>query len=112
MAGISALLLFHGAAVSLGAVALTGVGCAPIFPLSVARLLARIGYSRHVGWIFAICGSGGAVLPWITGLYSVHLGSLRESFVVPLAAMGGVLLLALIERALPVARTEPGMVLH
>jgi FHS family glucose/mannose:H+ symporter-like MFS transporter len=109
--GILVLLLFQGSIASLVAVALAGVGCAPVFPLSVARLLGRIGYSRHVGWIFAICGSGGAALPWLTGLYSAHLGSLREAFVVPLAAMAGVLLLALMEKALPVARTEPGVVL-
>ena len=105
------LVFPHGASVSLAAVALAGLGCAPIFPLTVARLLARIGYSRHVGWIFAICGSGGAVLPWVTGLYSAHLGSLRGAFVVPLAAMAGVLLLALTDRALPVVRTAPGLVL-
>jgi MFS transporter, FHS family, glucose/mannose:H+ symporter len=110
-AGTAILLFPHGAFVSLAAVALAGLGCAPVFPLAVARLLARIGFSRHVGWIFAICGSGGAVLPWITGVYSAHLGSLRGAFVVPLAAMAGVLLLALIERALPVASIQPRVVL-
>ena len=111
LAGISALLFAQGTLASLLSVALTGVGCAPIFPLAVARLLARIGYSRHVGWIFAICGSGGAVLPWVTGLASAHLGSLRNAFVVPLAAMVGVLLLGPIERALPVGHSEPRVVL-
>jgi len=89
---------------SLVAVVLAGVGCAPVFPLAVARLLSRIGYSRHSGWIFAICGSGGAVLPWAMGLYSAHSGSLRTAFAVPLAAMAGVFLLILIERALPTTR--------
>jgi MFS transporter, FHS family, glucose/mannose:H+ symporter len=111
LVGVSILLFPHGASVSLAAVALAGLGCAPIFPLTVARLLARIGYSRHVGWIFAICGSGGAVLPWVTGLYSAHLGSLRGAFVVPLAAMAGVLLLALTDRVLPIGHTEPRVVL-
>jgi len=111
LAGMSVLLFPQGIYISLAAVALAGLGCAPIFPLAVARLLSRIGFSRHLGWIFAICGSGGAALPWATGLYSAHLGSLRSAFIVPLTAMGGVLVLALIERALPVAYSEPHAVL-
>lgn len=95
--GIALLLFPQSAAISLAAVALTGLGCAPIFPLSVARLLARIGDSRHAGWIFAICGSGAAVLPWMTGLLSAQVGSLRTAFTVPFAAMSGVLLLILLE---------------
>lgn len=104
--GISTLLFPQSAAITLGSVALTGLGCAPIFPLAVARLLARIGHSRHSGWIFAICGSGGAVLPWAMGLYSGYAGSLRTAFLVPLTAMGGVFVLILAEQALPVARGE------
>ena len=111
LAGMSILMFPLRAPVSLAAVALAGLGCAPIFPLAVARLLARIGFSRHVGWIFAICGSGGAVLPWVTGLYSAHVGSLRSAFIVPLAAMGGVFLLALIERSVPLSRITPRAVL-
>jgi MFS transporter, FHS family, glucose/mannose:H+ symporter len=109
--GISFLLFPHRAVTSLVSVSLAGMGCGPIFPLAVARLLARIGFSRHVGWIFAICGSGGAVLPWTMGLYSAHSGSLRTAFLIPFAAVGGVLLLALIDRALPVARGEGRVVL-
>ncbi len=104
--GISILLFPQSAGISLVAVALAGLGCAPIFPLTVARLLARIGDSRHAGWIFAICGSGAAVLPWMTGLLSVHTGSLRKAFVVPLVAMAGVLLLILVESSLLFPRSS------
>jgi len=103
--GISLLLFPQSAAISLATVGLAGFGCAPIFPLAVARLLTRIGDSRHAGWIFAICGSGAAVLPWMTGLVSAHTGSLRTAFIVPLAAMGGVLLLILVESAILFPRT-------
>ena len=106
LCGMSSLLFRQTPLLTLAAVSVAGMGCAPIFPLAVARLLARIGYSRHAGWIFAICGAGGAVLPWATGLYSAHAGSLRIAFVVPLAAMAGVLLLVLIERSLPVEHRE------
>jgi FHS family glucose/mannose:H+ symporter-like MFS transporter len=99
--GLSLLLSPHSRTVALAAVVLAGVGCAPIFPLSVARLLARIGRSRHSGWIFAICGFGGAVIPWLTGLVSAHTGSLRTAFIVPLAAVGGIFLLILVEKSIP-----------
>jgi MFS transporter, FHS family, glucose/mannose:H+ symporter len=100
LAGIAVLLFPQSTAISLAAVALAGLGCAPVFPLAVARLLAHIGNSRHAGWIFAICGSGAAVLPWITGLLSAHTGSLRTAFLAPLGAMTGVLVLVLVESAL------------
>jgi fucose permease len=65
-------------------------------------MLARVGRSRSSGWIFAISGSGGAVLPWLTGLLSEGSGSLRIAFVVPLGAMAVVLLFVLVENVLPV----------
>ena len=111
MLGISMLHFPHAPSVTLAATALAGLGCAPLFPLGVARMLLRVGGSRHVGWIFAICGSGGAVLPWMTGFYSAHLGSLREAFAVPLAAIAGVLLVAVAERLLPVARPRVDVIL-
>jgi MFS transporter, FHS family, glucose/mannose:H+ symporter len=106
LCGIASLLFPQTPSLTLAAVAVTGMGCAPVFPLAVARLLTRIGFSRHAGWIFAICGAGAAVLPWATGLYSAHMGSLRSAFVLPLAAMIGVLLLVLIEKLLPVHRAQ------
>ncbi len=107
MIGISLLLRPHGMTLSLAAVLLTGFGCAPVFPLVVSRLLARIGHSRHSGLIFAICGSGGAVIPWITGLLSVHMDSLRLAFLVPFFAMAAILLLVLVERASPASPHLP-----
>jgi len=101
--GVATLLVSQTMLISLASVVLAGLGCAPIFPLTVARLLARIGHSRHAGWIFAICGSGGAVLPWLTGFYSAYEGSLQMAFIVPLIAMGGVFALILLERSLPVS---------
>ncbi len=106
--GILLLLLLspHTLSANLGAIALCGFGCAPVFPLAVARLLSRVGRSRHSGWIFAICGSGGAVLPWLMGFVSVHTGSLRTAFSVPLAAIAGIMLLVLIERTIPRHSTD------
>ena len=106
LCGLASLLFPQTPSLTLTAVAVAGMGCAPVFPLAVARLLARIGPSRHAGWIFAICGAGAAVIPWATGLYSARLGSLRTAFVLPLAAMAIVLVLVIADRGLPLKRGE------
>ncbi|HUY81986.1 MAG TPA: MFS transporter [Acidobacteriaceae bacterium] len=100
MGGVVTLLHPHPVWVLLAAVVAAGLGCGPIFPLSVSRMLARTGRTRHAGWVFAICGSGGAVAPWITGLISEHGGGLRTAFAVPLAALAGILLCVVIESAM------------
>jgi len=105
MGGLLLLLSPRSMTLTLIAVVLTGFGCAPIFPLSTSRLLGRVGRSRNTGWIFAICGSGGAVVPWLTGLLSERSGSLRTAFAVPLSAMAVILLCTLFENALPTSRT-------
>jgi fucose permease len=97
LAGVAALLFPHATGVALVAVVVAGLGFAPLFPLLVARMLARTGRTRHAGWIFAICGSGGAVVPWITGAVSQYEGGLRAAFLVPLAALGGIVICVLIE---------------
>jgi len=97
LGGVGTLLFPHGVATALGAVIVAGLGCAPIYPLSVARMLARTGRTRHVGWAFAICGSGGAVVPWVTGVISEHGGGLRMAFLAPLTALAGILVCVLIE---------------
>ncbi|WP_117297746.1 MFS transporter [Paracidobacterium acidisoli] len=94
-AGTLLLLLRHGTAVVFVAVAVAGLGCGPVFPLLTSRLFARSGSSRHVGWVFAACGCGGAILPWTMGLVSTGTGSLRTAFAVPLAALAMILLFIL-----------------
>lgn len=81
----------------LGAVGAAGFGFGPVFPIGVSRMLARIADHRNTGWVFALCASGGAVLPWLTGLVSTRSGSLRIGFVVPVAALAVVLALVAAE---------------
>jgi FHS family glucose/mannose:H+ symporter-like MFS transporter len=97
LAGTSLLLTPHKTAIVLTAVIISGTGCGPAFPLIVSRLLARVGQSPHTGWVFAICGSGGAILPWLTGFLSTHTGSLRIGFAVPFAALLAILFLVVFE---------------
>ena len=95
MSGTVMLLPRQNEATVFAAVALAGLGCGPIFPLLAARLLGRAGTSRHLGWVFAMGGSGGAALPWLTGLISSQSGSLRAAFAVPLAALTAILVFTL-----------------
>lgn len=105
VAGAGVLMLMASqTAMVPAAMVVTGLGCAPVYPLLLSRVLGRIGRSRHAGWIFAICGSGGAVIPWITGAVSQHATGLRGAFLVPLAAFAGVALCVLASDALPMRR--------
>ena len=97
VAAVAVLISPHSTWVVLVAVAAAGMGFGPIFPVGVSRMLARIADQRHTGWVFAMCASGGAVLPWLTGLVSTRSRSLRIGFAVPVAALALILLLALVE---------------
>jgi FHS family glucose/mannose:H+ symporter-like MFS transporter len=66
---------------------------APIFPLCLAKVLKLTHNSPDSKWIFAISGLGGAVLPWITGELSAHTGSLRIGLLVPVFALGAMMIL-------------------
>lgn len=91
---VAVLVAPHGRAAVLTAVALAGAGFGPVFPIGVSRMLARVRDHRNTGWVFAVTASGGAVLPWLTGLVSTRSGSLRLGFVVAVAAVAAILALA------------------
>jgi MFS transporter, FHS family, glucose/mannose:H+ symporter len=105
---VTILLEPHSTKVVLAAVALAGAGFGPVFPLGVARLLARVNDHRNTGWVFAMCASGGAVLPWLTGLVSTRTGSLRLGFAVAVAAVAAILILALLENTI-LRRSQPAL---
>lgn len=100
LAAVSFLVEPHSTATVLAAVIATGVGFGPVFPIGVSRMLSRIRDHRNTGIVFALCASGGAVLPWLTGLVSTGTGSLRVGLAVPVAALVALLGLALGENAL------------
>jgi fucose permease len=59
-----------------------GIGLGPAFPILIAESL-RYGES---GVAFLFAGLGASALPWLTGVFSQSLGSLRNGLVVPMAA--------------------------
>ena len=62
-------------------------------------MLGRVADHRNTGWVFAMTASGGAVLPWLTGLISTRTGSLRIGFAMPVVALAAILALAAAENA-------------
>jgi len=70
-----------------------GLVFAPIFPLCLAKALAQTQNSPESKWIFAVSGLGGAVLPWMTGELSAHSGSLSVGLLVPVFALGTMMVL-------------------
>ena len=63
-----------------------GFSLAPVFPLSLSFFLSRADQSKSAGIVFAICGLGGAVLPWMTGAVSTYRQSLQWGLTIPLAS--------------------------
>ena len=72
-----------------------GAGLAPLFPLTVSFLaeLTAATRSRSTGWVFALAGTGGAALPWLTARIAGGADRLAAGFVAP---MVGLALLALL----------------
>jgi fucose permease len=79
--------------------AVVALSLAPLFPLAISFLLARTGKHPRLGRIFASASLGGSLLPWLTGVFSAHLQSLRLGFLVP--GIGAVILLLLSTRLAP-----------
>ncbi len=89
-------LLLSGSQAGLAVAAVAaGAGLAPLFPLTISFLaeLTAATRSRNTGWVFALAGAGGAVLPWLTGRLAGGAAGLAAGFVAPI---GGLVLLALL----------------
>jgi fucose permease len=84
----AALLVgFTGAHAREAAMFVLGAALAPIFPLLLARFFVRARNTADSRWVLAVCGFGGSVLPWLTGVLSAHAQSLRVGLTVVPAAL-------------------------
>jgi FHS family glucose/mannose:H+ symporter-like MFS transporter len=81
---------------------LGGFTLAPVFPLLVSFMLARTGNHKRLGPLFASASVGGAVLPWITGVFSTQFHNLRTGLVVPATGAALLLILSSVITAKPV----------
>lgn len=93
--GILVLVQAHTSPALLAGACCTGLALGPIFPLTISLFLARAPETRNAGWVFAVAGFGGAVLPWLTGIISTASHSLRSGLLLSLAAAAAMLLLSL-----------------
>ena len=93
-AGLIGLMVARTAAGIAVSAAATGAGLAPLFPLALSFLadLTAATRSRGTGWVFAVAGTGGAVLPWLTAQLAGGPDRLAAGFIAP---VGGLVLLAL-----------------
>lgn len=94
-AGLFGLLAGRSQAEVAAASVAVGAGLAPLFPLTVSFLaeLTAATRSRSTGWVFALAGTGGAALPWLTARIAGGADRLAAGFVAPMA---GLALLALL----------------
>jgi len=68
---------------------IAGLGFAPVYPIVISLLSRRYGdrAQRVAGFMFALAGMGGAVMPLIVGLVADRYHSLRLGLAVPLACL-------------------------
>ncbi len=86
--GVIILLDATSETVVLMGASLAGFGLATVFPITVALLSYFGGLApRAAGPMFALGGLGGAILPWLVGLWSSRFGSLKTGLTIPLLAI-------------------------
>ncbi len=82
LASVTVLVAAPYPAVILAVAGVAGLCIGPVYPLLLSYLLER----SARGCIFAVGGLGAAFFPWLTGLLSAHLNSLRLGLIAPCGA--------------------------
>jgi MFS transporter, FHS family, glucose/mannose:H+ symporter len=91
--GVALLLTLHSLPAVMLSAALAGFSMAPIFPVCVSIFMALASDPAQTRWMFAIAGMGSATLPWATGQLAERTGSLHTGLLVPLLALGVMLVM-------------------
>jgi fucose permease len=86
--GVAMLLTLHSLPAVMFSAALAGFSMAPVFPICVAIFMALTSDPAQTRWMFAVAGLGSATLPWATGQLAARTGSLHTGLLVPLLALG------------------------
>lgn len=104
--GLVTLLSAHSMLVIIVSAAIIGLGLATIYPITIALLSSSFGAgATRVGSVmFMMASFGAACMPWMVGVTSTHMQSLKVGLAIPLA--GCVLMLGLYFRDW--SRAEPG----
>jgi MFS transporter, FHS family, glucose/mannose:H+ symporter len=93
--GLTTLLASHSMVVVLVSAAVIGLGLAAIYPITISLLTNCFGpMATRVGSVmFMLASFGAAVMPWLVGVTSTELASLKFGLMIPL--LGCVLMLVL-----------------
>jgi fucose permease len=86
--GVAALLTLHSLPAVMLSAAIAGFSMAPIFPICVSIFMSLARNPAQTRWMFAVAGLGSATLPWATGQLAARTGSLHTGLLVPLLALG------------------------
>jgi fucose permease len=86
--GVASLLTLHSLPAVMLSATVAGLSMAPIFPICVAIFMALTREPAQTRWMFAVAGLGSATLPWATGQLAARTGSLHIGLLVPLLALG------------------------
>lgn len=88
VAGMGLLLAAHSMGLVFVAAAITGLGLAAVYPITISMLSRKFGpaASRIGSVMFFIANLGGASIPWLVGFASTRSSSLRVGLSVPLLA--------------------------
>jgi FHS family glucose/mannose:H+ symporter-like MFS transporter len=86
--GVAALLTLHSLPAVMLSAAVAGFSMAPIFPICVSIFMSLARNPAQTRWMFAVAGLGSATLPWATGQLAARTGSLHTGLLVPLIALG------------------------
>jgi MFS transporter, FHS family, glucose/mannose:H+ symporter len=91
--GVAALLTLRSLPAVMLSAAVAGFSMAPIFPVCVSIFMSLARNPAQTRWMFAIAGVGSATLPWATGQLAARTGSLHTGLLVPLMALGLMLIM-------------------
>ena len=84
--GTAGLLFANGLAGVLASACLAGLGLSFVYPITISLLSKEFGAaSSRIGSVmFVLSNIGGGLLPWIVGISSNRLGTLKAGLAVPL----------------------------
>jgi FHS family glucose/mannose:H+ symporter-like MFS transporter len=97
--GVAVLIATASPSTAVVGLSIAGFGCASIYPIYISWFSKWYGAAarRLGGVVFSMASFGGSVMPWVVGVVSTQVGSLRIGLLVPLAGcvimLGGLALL-------------------
>ena len=106
-AGMAVLVLSHGLSGVVTSACLAGLGLSSVYPITIALLSREFGASasRVGSLMFTMANLGGSSMPWLVGVSSTQMGTLKAGLAVPL--IGSIVMYGLYLRDWKVAAQEP-----